>query len=75
MVLTRLPIQLMQVTDGSQAWAEFYKGVQSTFAENAAAVPAIVVLVGVALLIWADFRIARWLLRGAEHRKKTHKEE
>ena len=74
-MLTRLPTQLMQVNDGSEAWAEFYKGVQSTFAENAAAVPALVALIGLALLIWADFRIARWLLRGAEHRKKSHKEE
>ncbi|HED53908.1 MAG TPA: hypothetical protein ENJ00_06870 [Phycisphaerales bacterium] len=72
--MLRFPIQLAEVTNGSDAWAEFYRGVQSTFANNAAALPVIVAVIGVAVLIWVDFRLAGWLSRRLDRRNTSDKE-
>jgi hypothetical protein len=54
---------LAQITDGKAAWAEFVSGVQQTFDNNAAAVPVLAASIGILILIWADFRLAKWIAR------------
>ncbi|MFI4872500.1 MAG: hypothetical protein ACIARQ_11870 [Phycisphaerales bacterium JB061] len=53
---------LATITDGEAAWSEFLSGVQQAFADNAAAVPALVIVVVVLFVLWADFRIAKWIV-------------
>ena len=54
---------LGQITDGKAAWSDFVSGVQQTFADNAASLPALLIAVAVLELIWADYRIAKWIVK------------
>lgn len=59
-----LPIQMLsQITDGQAAWDSFIAGVERTFEANAASAPALALVVVVAIVLWLDYRLARWIVR------------
>ena len=56
---------LMQITDGNAAWEEFFSGVQNAFENNAASAPKIAVVLGVIVILWLNYRLAKWLVRSS----------
>jgi len=54
---------LSQITDGQAAWDSFISGVERTFEVNAASVPVLVGVVVALIVLWLDYRLARWIVR------------
>lgn len=50
--------------DGREAWGEVVRGIRRTFDDPAMGAPALGVAALVLLVIWANLRVARWLLAG-----------
>jgi len=65
---------LMQITDGNAAWEEFFSGVQNAFENNAASAPKIAVVLGVIVILWLNYRLAKWLVRSSRSPKRTSKD-
>lgn len=58
------PLEMLsQITDGQAAWDSFIDGVGRTFEANAASVPVLVGVVVVLIVLWLDYRLARWIVR------------
>lgn len=55
--------------DGREAWGEVVRGIRRTFDDPAMGAPAMGIAALVLLLIWANLRLARWLL--TDHARKT----
>lgn len=62
-VMRFVPGQLAQITDGKAAWAELFAGIEATFESNAEWAVTLGVIALIGLVVWADWRVARWILR------------
>ena len=65
-----MDVVLGQISDGQAAWDTFYSGVTAVFEGNASSATTLGVIAGViivvALVMWLNLRLARWLSRKLE---------
>ncbi len=64
---------LSQITDGQAAWDQFLSGARGAFQANAEMVPVLGGVILLALVIWLDLRLARFLVfRSGKSSKRKH---